>query len=203
LGDQRSSPSTGMQWQWVDGGPSFIVWKSAAVGDGVDAPRRHLCAKVTVSNCHRRRRPWSRLPRSVWISRSTVSGAWSGCRRACAVSQAHHSRDASRFPRSANPMRRRDGSLFRCALPLQKSTDGKQKLGPFQNAVTDDPPPIDHWSGCCGLTGQPGAAHPRGRGLRRCWLASRKCGSPSLWMARIVWALLVKGGTYRTPAAAA
>jgi hypothetical protein len=27
-------------------------------GDGVDAPRRHLCAKVTVSNCHRRRRPW-------------------------------------------------------------------------------------------------------------------------------------------------
>ena len=27
------------------------------LGDGVDAPRRHLCAKVTVSNCHRRRRP--------------------------------------------------------------------------------------------------------------------------------------------------
>jgi transposase len=24
----------------------------AALGDGVDAPRRHLCAKVTVSNCH-------------------------------------------------------------------------------------------------------------------------------------------------------
>jgi hypothetical protein len=22
------------------------------MGDGVDAPRRHLCAKVTVSNCH-------------------------------------------------------------------------------------------------------------------------------------------------------
>src|SRR5215472_14144556 len=27
----------------------------------VDAPRRHLCAKMTVSNCHRRRRPWTRL----------------------------------------------------------------------------------------------------------------------------------------------
>src|SRR5262249_49515432 len=43
------------------------------LGDGVDAPRRHLCAKVTVSNCHRRRRPWSRLPRSVWTLRSTCS----------------------------------------------------------------------------------------------------------------------------------
>src|SRR5215204_2222217 len=29
--------------------------------DGVDAPRRHLRAKVTVSNRHARRRPWSRL----------------------------------------------------------------------------------------------------------------------------------------------
>src|SRR4029077_2424682 len=42
-------------------------------GDGVDAPRRHLCAKVMVSNCHRRRRPWSRLPRSVWTLRSRCS----------------------------------------------------------------------------------------------------------------------------------
>src|SRR6516164_7008102 len=43
------------------------------LGDGVDAPRRHLCAKVAVSNCHRRRRPWSKLPRSVWTSRNTCS----------------------------------------------------------------------------------------------------------------------------------
>jgi hypothetical protein len=43
------------------------------LSDGVDAPRRHLCAKVAVSNCHQRRRPWSRLPRSVWTSRSTCS----------------------------------------------------------------------------------------------------------------------------------
>ncbi len=42
-------------------------------GDGVDAPRRHLCAKVTVSNCHRRGRPWHRLLRSDWTSRSTYS----------------------------------------------------------------------------------------------------------------------------------
>src|ERR1700736_354187 len=43
---------------------SIEVWSGcdgpAELGDGVDAPRRHLCAKVTVSNCHRRRRPWSR-----------------------------------------------------------------------------------------------------------------------------------------------
>jgi transposase len=31
-------------------------------------------------------------------------------------SQAPHSREASRFPRRANPMRRRDGSLCRRAL---------------------------------------------------------------------------------------
>ena len=45
----------------------------AELGNGVDAPRRHLRAKMTVSNCHRRRRPWSKLPRSVWTSRSTCS----------------------------------------------------------------------------------------------------------------------------------
>src|SRR6516165_7602161 len=55
--------------QMVEG----IMQVASGLGDGVDAPRRHLCAKVTVSNCHRRRRPWSRLPRSVWTSRSTCS----------------------------------------------------------------------------------------------------------------------------------
>jgi transposase len=30
--------------------------------DGVDAPRRHRCAKVVLSN-HQRRRPWARLAR--------------------------------------------------------------------------------------------------------------------------------------------
>jgi hypothetical protein len=29
-----------------------VTLLAAALGDGVDAPRRHLCAKVTVSNCH-------------------------------------------------------------------------------------------------------------------------------------------------------
>src|SRR5262252_7883014 len=50
----------------------------SVLGDGVDAPRRHLCAKVAVSNCHRRRRPWSKLPRSVWTSRNTCSTCMEG-----------------------------------------------------------------------------------------------------------------------------
>ena len=48
----------------------LVLCTTLASGDGVDAPRRHLCAKVAVSNCHQRRRPWSRLPRSVWTLRS-------------------------------------------------------------------------------------------------------------------------------------
>src|SRR5436309_1205109 len=47
-------------------GHSPTAAQTAQLGDGVDAPRRHLCAKVTVSNCHRRRRLWSRLTQSVW-----------------------------------------------------------------------------------------------------------------------------------------
>src|SRR4051812_19086483 len=31
--------------------------------DGVDAPRRHRCAKVVVLSNHQRRRPWARLAR--------------------------------------------------------------------------------------------------------------------------------------------
>src|SRR5262249_48147621 len=54
-------------------GPAMRADLIIDMDDGVDAPRRHLRAKVTVSNCHRRRRPWSRLPRSVWISRRTCS----------------------------------------------------------------------------------------------------------------------------------
>jgi hypothetical protein len=58
----------------IELGPLFLVTdRQGMMGDGVDAPRRHLCAKVTVSNCHRRRRPWSRLARSVWTSRNTCS----------------------------------------------------------------------------------------------------------------------------------
>jgi hypothetical protein len=36
---------------------SKAAGQTSKKGDGVDAPRRHLRAKVTVSNCHRRRRP--------------------------------------------------------------------------------------------------------------------------------------------------
>jgi hypothetical protein len=38
---------TGSPRRFVTGDPA-----TATLGDGVDAPRRHLCAKVTVSNCH-------------------------------------------------------------------------------------------------------------------------------------------------------
>ena len=61
--------------------------------DGVDAPRRHLRAKVAVLTDHQRRRPWERLARSAWTSRSGFSrpmarmrpGGWcsaSACSRA-------------------------------------------------------------------------------------------------------------------------
>jgi hypothetical protein len=40
---------------------------------GVDAPRRHQRARVAVSTGHLRRRPWIRLARSGWTSRSTSS----------------------------------------------------------------------------------------------------------------------------------
>ena len=56
----------------------------------MDARRRHLCAKVTVSNCHRRRRPWSRLARLVWTSRSTCSRCradGAGHRRTATINQ--------------------------------------------------------------------------------------------------------------------
>ena len=60
--------------RWIgDRRRSGLPHRTAGTGDAVDAPRRHLRAKVTVSNCQRKRRPRSRLPRSVWTSRSTCS----------------------------------------------------------------------------------------------------------------------------------
>src|SRR5215472_6440464 len=61
------SPAQQPRFDWM----ASIAEARATLGDGVDAPRRHLCAKVTVSNRHQRRRPWSRLPRSFWAWRST------------------------------------------------------------------------------------------------------------------------------------
>ena len=48
--------------------------------------------------------------------------------------------------------------------------------------------------------------HPEGRGLRKCCLASRRMlvtVALANKTARIIWALLVKGGIYRAPVAAA
>jgi hypothetical protein len=50
------------------------------------------------------------------IAKHVFPGAWGGWYRACALSQAHHSREASQFPRSASPVRRGDGSLCQCTL---------------------------------------------------------------------------------------
>ena len=61
-----------------DNGPEFVAkavqdWITA-VGhlDGVDAPRRHRCAKVEVSSDHQGRRPWARLARSGSTLRSRL-----------------------------------------------------------------------------------------------------------------------------------
>src|SRR4051794_36490793 len=49
------------------------AYQTLAEGTGVDAPGRHLRAKVVVSTDHLRRRPWDRLTRSDWILRSGFS----------------------------------------------------------------------------------------------------------------------------------
>ena len=42
VGSGRAVPDSEAEWpRRVDGGPSFIVRETAAVADGVDAPRRH------------------------------------------------------------------------------------------------------------------------------------------------------------------
>jgi triosephosphate isomerase len=54
--------------------------------------------------------------KAVWTSRNTCSTCTERMLPGTALSQAHHARKASRFPSSASPMRRGDGSLFRRAL---------------------------------------------------------------------------------------
>src|SRR5262249_32676512 len=56
-----------------------------------------------------------------------VPGAWSRCCRARALPKAHHSREASRFPSGASPVRRRDGSLCRCALLERKRAEAEAR----------------------------------------------------------------------------
>src|SRR4051794_19222784 len=44
--------------------------------DGVDAPRRHRCAKVVVLSNHQGRRPWARLARFRAVASLTGDGAY-------------------------------------------------------------------------------------------------------------------------------
>src|ERR1700751_2576857 len=86
------------------------------MGDGVDAPRRHLCAKVRCRIATEGGVHGAGYYDRFGHCEARVPAAWSGCCRACAVPQAHHSREASQFSSSANSVRRRDGSLRRRAL---------------------------------------------------------------------------------------
>ena len=90
--------------------------------------------------------------------------------------------------------------------PLQKSTGGKQKLG----AVSKRGERTIRRLLIIGASAVVQQASRRGA-PKGSWLAQMLARKPKMLvtvalankMARIIWALLVKGGTYRTPAAAA
>jgi transposase len=90
--------------------------------------------------------------------------------------------------------------------PLQKSTGGKQKLG----AVSKRGERTIRRLLIIGASAVVRQASRRGA-PKGSWLAQMLARKPKMLvtvalankMARIIWALLVKGGTYRTPAAAA
>jgi transposase len=100
----------------------------------------------------------------------------------------------------------RDFAAWLGLTPLQKSTGGKQKLGAIskmgertiRRLLILGASAVVRWAS------QRGAAEGS-------WLARMLCRKPRMLvtvalankMARIVWALLVKGGTYRVPVAAA
>lgn len=99
----------------------------------------------------------------------------------------------------------RDFAAWLGLTPLQKSTGGKQKLGAIskmgertiRRLLILGASAVVRWAS------QRGAAEGS-------WLARMLCRKPRMLvtvalankMARIVWALMVKGGTYRVPAAA-
>ena len=90
--------------------------------------------------------------------------------------------------------------------PLQKSTGGTQKLG----AVSKRGERTIRRLLIIGASAVVQQASRRGA-PKGSWLAQMLARKPKMLvtvalankMARIIWALLVKGGTYRTPAAAA
>ena len=100
----------------------------------------------------------------------------------------------------------RDFAAWLGLTPLQKSTGGKQKLG----AVSKRGERTIRRLLIIGASAVVQQASRRGA-PKGSWLAQMLARKPRMLvtvalankMARIVWALLVKGGTYRTPAAAA
>ena len=101
----------------------------------------------------------------------------------------------------------RDFAAWLGLTPLQQSTGGKQKLGAdLEDGRADHPAPADHRAPAPWCAGPASVARRQGS-----WLARMLARKPRMLvtvalankMARIVWALLVKGGMYRAPAAAA
>src|SRR5215472_17257054 len=100
----------------------------------------------------------------------------------------------------------RDFAAWLGLTPLQKSTGGKQKLG----AVSKRGERTIRRLLIIGASAVVQEASRRGA-PKGSWLAQMLARKPKMLvtvalankMARIIWALLVKGGTYRTPAAAA
>ena len=77
----------------------------------------------------------------------------------------------------------RDFAAWLGLTPLQKSTGGKQKLGAVSKRGERTIRRL-LFIGASAVVQQADAAHPRAHGLRRCWLASRKCWSRLLWPTR-------------------
>src|SRR5262249_37878192 len=65
--------------------------------------------------------------------------------------------------------------------PLQKSTGGKQKLGAVSKRGERTIRRLLILGASAVVRQASRRGHPRDRGLRRCWLASRRCWSPWLW----------------------
>ena len=91
-------------------------YQTPAEGTGVDAPRRHRCARVVVLNDHSRRRPWGRLARSDWTWRSSVFQAHGAdASGACGVPQAAAAERGSLVLRRPAALHGGDGGLRRRA----------------------------------------------------------------------------------------
>src|SRR5437773_3178086 len=69
-GDRIKPSGRSLTLAAIEKRPCRPLREQSELGDGVDAPGRHLRANVRVLNRHRRRRPWGKLTRSGWTSRS-------------------------------------------------------------------------------------------------------------------------------------